>query len=286
MSTAPWTSRCTSDGDAEEDQPVGDRRQEHRGDQRVDDATLPAVQARAAEDHGGEHREQGVDADRRLGPADADHLHQPGEPGQRAGDDEHDEADALDVDPRPVGRPRGCRRWRRGGRRSGCAWSRTRRRRTAPKAISTGIGMPRSSSRERKSSRSQLVAEDARAAGVHLRQPLDDAEHPERGDDRGDPHVVDEHAVARGRSPRRCRRRWRSRRTGWCPPITHAADDAPGEGDRRAEGDVELAEQRHHRRPDADDREDRRLAQQQQDVVVGEERVGGDRRGTPPTRRR
>ena len=93
MSTAPCTSRCTSRGDAEQDQPVGDRRQEHRGDQRVDEAALAAVHAGAAEDHGGEHREQGVGADRRLGPADAGHLHQPGEPGQRAGDDEHDEAD-------------------------------------------------------------------------------------------------------------------------------------------------------------------------------------------------
>ena len=90
MSTAPCTTRCTSRVDAEEDQPVGDRGQEHRGDQRVDDAALPAVHADAAEDHGGEHREQGVGADRRLGPAEAGHLHHPGEPGQRAGDDEHE----------------------------------------------------------------------------------------------------------------------------------------------------------------------------------------------------
>ena len=121
----------------------------------------------------------------------------------------------------------------------------------------------------------EFVAEDARTAGVHHRQPLDDTEHPERGDDGRDPHDVDEQPVdesddgadADGDED---------------PDVGVGAPDHPrrryasGEGQRRPERDVELAEDRHHRRPDPDDREDRRLAQQQQDVVLGQEGVRGD----------
>ena len=50
-----------------------------------------AVQADAAEDHRGEHREQEVGAHRGLGPSEARHLQHAGEPGQGAGQHEHRE---------------------------------------------------------------------------------------------------------------------------------------------------------------------------------------------------